>query len=227
MLENLKKEVLDANKALVENNLVILTWGNVSAIDRSSGFVVIKPSGVNYNRLTADDMVVVDLNGNIVEGRYKPSSDTKTHIELYKASKKIGSVVHTHSRYATSWAQAGKEIPCMGTTHADYFYGNIPITRDMYHEEIEKDYEVNTGKVIVERFLNLDYVHTPGVLVRNHGPFTWGKDCNESVYHATVLEEIAAMATNTILINEMPDMNESLINKHFFRKHGSNAYYGQ
>lgn len=201
MLENLKEEVLEANLDLVRHGLVIFTWGNVSAIDRASGRVVIKPSGVEYEALKAEDMVVVDLDGNVVEGSLRPSSDTPTHLALYRAFEGIGGVVHTHSTYATAWAQAGLDIPSLGTTHADYFHRAVPCTGDMTHAQIDGDYEAETGAVIVERFRSLDPLHTPGVLVKNHGPFAWGRDAHEAVYNATVLEQVAKMAFITKLLN--------------------------
>ena len=201
MLENLKEEVLEANLDLVRHGLVIFTWGNVSAIDRASGRVVIKPSGVEYEALKAEDMVVVDLDGNVVEGSLRPSSDTPTHLALYRAFEGIGGVVHTHSTYATAWAQAGLDIPSLGTTHADYFHRAVPCTGDMTHAQIDGDYEAETGAVIVERFRGLDPLHTPGVLVKNHGPFAWGRDAHEAVYNATVLEQVAKMAFVTKLLN--------------------------
>ena len=210
MLENLKEEVLEANLDLVRHGLVIFTWGNVSAIDRASGRVVIKPSGVEYEALKAEDMVVVDLDGNVVEGSLRPSSDTPTHLALYRAFEGIGGVVHTHSTYATAWAQAGLDIPSLGTTHADYFH-----------------YEAETGAVIVERFRSLDPLHTPGVLVKNHGPFAWGRDAHEAVYNATVLEQVAKMAFITKLLNPTAGIDPLLVEKHFRRKHGPDAYYGQ
>ncbi len=235
MLEEMKNRVLRANLDLVRHSLVIFTWGNVSAIDRESGLVVIKPSGVDYDRMKAEDMVVVDLDGNIVEGSLRPSSDTPTHLVLYKAFPEIGGIVHTHSTYATAWAQAGMDIPNIGTTHADYFHDDIPCTGDMTAEEIEGDYELETGNVIVRRFKSpgkdgrpsLNPVHTPGVLVKNHGPFTWGRDADEAVYNATVLEQVAKMAAISLSINPNLTMNPLLIQKHFSRKHGPNAYYGQ
>lgn len=229
MLEGLKKDVYDANLDLAKHGLVIFTWGNVSAIDRESGLVVIKPSGVSYDAMTPDDMVVVDLNGNIVEGKLKPSSDTPTHLVLYNSFPEIGGVAHSHSTYATSWAQAGKDIPSMGTTHADYFKNSIPCTRDMNETEIKGNYEKETGNVIVERFStsSLDPIHTPGVLVKNHGPFAWGKNVSEAVLHAVVLEQVAKMAYITILINPQFTMNYFLKEKHFSRKHGEKKYYGQ
>lgn len=230
MLEELKIRVYEANMELPRRNLVTYTWGNVSEIDRKSGLFVIKPSGVDYETMSPDDMVVMDLDGNKVEGKYKPSSDTPTHLELYKAFKDIGGVVHTHSPEATSWAQAGRSIPLYGTTHADYFYGEIPCARSLTPEEIEGEYEKNTGLVIIETFetRGLNPVYTPGVLCVNHGPFTWGKDAAEAVHNAVVLEEVAKMALKTELIN--PDVKtapDSIRDKHFFRKHGANAYYGQ
>lgn len=228
MLENLKEKVLKANLDLPEHNLVIFTWGNVSGIDRETGLVVIKPSGVPYNKLKASDMVVVDLDGNIVEGDLNPSSDTPTHLVLYRHFKNIGGIVHTHSPWATSWAQAGKSIPALGTTHADYFYGDIPCTRKMTKAEIEGDYETETGNVIVETFQNIEPDHMPGVLVNNHGPFTWGKDPDDAVHNAVVLENIAMMAFNAFVINPGVDrMDQVLLDKHYLRKHGANAYYGQ
>jgi len=227
MLEKLKQVVLQANLDLVKHGLVIFTWGNVSAIDRASGLVVIKPSGVSYENMKAEDMVVVDLEGKIVEGNLKPSSDTATHLELYKAFPNIGGVTHTHSTYATSWAQAGKDIPNIGTTHSDYFKDDIPCTRLMTTKEIEAEYEKETGKVIVERFKGLNPDYTPGVLVNNHGPFSWGKDAHDAVHNAVVLEQVAKMAFIAYSINPELKMNETLIKKHFYRKHGANAYYGQ
>ena len=230
MLEALKEKVFQANLDLVKHGLVIFTWGNVSGIDRESGLVVIKPSGVDYDLLTPDDMVVMDLNGNKVEGRYRPSSDTPTHLELYKAFPEIGGIVHTHSSYATSWAQAGRSIPCYGTTHADYIYGEVPCLRCLTKEEIDEAYETNTGKVIIETLetRGINPVYTPGVLCTNHGPFTWGKDAAEAVHNAVVLEEVAKMATRTELINpKVQPAPDCIRDKHFFRKHGANAYYGQ
>ena len=227
MLEKLKKEVWQANLDLVKHGLVLFTWGNASAIDREKGLVVIKPSGVAYDEMKPEDMVVVDMDGRVVEGRLKPSSDTPTHLVLYKAFVAIGGVVHTHSTYATAWAQAGRDIPNLGTTHADYFGGDIPCTADMTREEIEGDYERETGNVIVRRFAGIDPVHVPGVLVKNHGPFGWGKDAAEAVYHAAVMEEVAKMAAVTLGINPQATMNPHLVKKHFSRKHGPGAYYGQ
>lgn len=227
MLEKLKEEVFRANLDLVKHGLVIFTWGNVSGIDRESGLVVIKPSGVDYDVMKVDDMVVVDLEGNVVEGSLRPSSDTPTHLALYKAFPEIGGVVHTHSTYATAWAQAGIDLPNIGTTHADYFHNAIPCTPDMTKEEVEGDYELETGNVIVEAFRDLNPVHTPGVLVTNHGPFTWGKDPHEAVHNAVVLEQVAKMASISFSVNPMLAMNPLLVEKHFSRKHGPNAYYGQ
>lgn len=228
MLENLKEEVFKANMLLPKYNLVTFTWGNVSGIDREKGLVVIKPSGVEYEKMTKDDMVVVDLNGNVVEGNLKPSSDTATHIELYKNFKDIKGVVHTHSTYATIWAQAGINLPALGTTHADYFYGDIPCTRKMTKEEIESNYEKETGKVIVERFSNINSNDMKAVLVNCHGPFTWGESPLKAVENSVVLEEVAKMALNSKLINNtLESMDQVLLDKHFLRKHGKNAYYGQ
>ncbi len=230
MLEQLKETVLRANLELPKKNLVTYTWGNVSGIDREKGLVVIKPSGVPYEELKAEDMVVLDLDGNKVEGDLRPSSDTPTHIALYKAYPALGGVVHTHSRYATIWAQAGKSIPPPGTTHADYFYGPIPCTRPLTKEEIEGEYELNTGKVIIETFNNagINPVYVPGVVVQSHGPFAWGKNPDEAVHNAVVMEEVGMMALNTKLLNpSVPDVDAFLLDKHFMRKHGKNAYYGQ
>lgn len=229
MLENLKREVYEANMLLPKHGLITFTWGNVSAIDREKGLVVIKPSGVEYDKMKADDMVVVDLDGNVVEENLKPSSDTPTHLKLYKEFKDIGGVVHTHSRWATVFAQAGKGINPYGTTQADYFYGKIPCTRDMNEQEIQKEYEYNTGLVIVETFENIDPNKMPAVLVKNHGPFTWGKDALDAVHNAVVLEEVAMMAFNTEILNNYntKNMPNELLDKHFLRKHGPGAYYGQ
>lgn len=230
MLEQLKKEVYEANMLLPKYNLVTFTWGNVSGIDRESGLFVIKPSGVDYDKLTPEDMVVMDLNGNKVEGKYKPSSDTPTHLELYKAYPEIGGVVHTHSSYATSWAQSGRSIPCYGTTHADYIYGEVPCVRCLTKDEIEADYEKNTGLLIIEEFKkqNKDVTAVPCVLCKNHGPFSWGKDAHEAVHNAVVLEEVAKMAYRAELINkDVKPAPQELMDKHYFRKHGANAYYGQ
>ena len=227
MLEALKEKVFQANLDLVKHGLVIFTWGNVSGIDRESGLVVIKPSGVSYDIMKASDMVVVDLDGKVVEGDLNPSSDTPTHLVLYKAFPEIGGVVHTHSTYATAWAQAGIDIPNIGTTHADYFYKAIPCTADMTREEVEGNYELETGNVIVKRFEGMNPVYTPGVLVKNHGPFAWGKDAHEAVHNAVVMEQVAKMASIAYSVNPNLTMNQLLVEKHFSRKHGPNAYYGQ
>ncbi len=226
-IQELKQQVFQANLDLVKHGLVIFTWGNVSGIDREKGWVVIKPSGVSYDDMKAEDMVVVDLEGNIVEGSLKPSSDTPTHLELYKAFPSIGGIVHTHSTYATAWAQAGCDIPNIGTTHADYFSGDIPCTRDMTEPEVKGEYEKETGTVIIERFSELNPAHIPGVLVKNHGPFSWGKDPHEAVHNAVVMEQVAKMAFIAYQVNPNLTMHELLIQKHFFRKHGPGAYYGQ
>ncbi len=226
MLEALKKEVCQANLDLVKYNLVTFTWGNVSGIDRESGLVVIKPSGVSYDGMTAEDMVVVDLEGNVVEGKYKPSSDTPTHVALYKAFPEVGGIVHTHSPWATSWAQAGREIPLYGTTQADYFYGSVPCTRNLTQEEIDEAYEANTGKVIIETFADINPSHVPSVLCMNHAPFSWGKDAHEAVHNAVVLEEVAKMAARTERLN--PDVKpapDRIKDKHLLRKQGPGAYY--
>lgn len=227
MLEELKEKVYKANLELVEHGLVIFTWGNVSAIDRNRGLVVIKPSGVSYDAMKPSDMVVVDLEGNVVEGDLNPSSDTPTHLALYRAWPEIGGVVHTHSTYATAWAQAGKDIPNIGTTHADYFHHDIPCTEDMTEAEILGEYELKTGNVIISRFEGMNPVHTPGVLVRNHGPFSWGKDAFDAVHNAVVMEQVAKMAHIAYMVNPKLTMNRHLIEKHFNRKHGPGAYYGQ
>jgi L-ribulose-5-phosphate 4-epimerase len=227
MLKQFKQEVFQSNLDLVKHGLVIFTWGNVSGIDREKGLVVIKPSGISYDDMTLEDMVVLDLNGKIVEGQLKPSSDTATHLALYNAFPVIGGIVHTHSTYATAWAQAGCDIPNIGTTHADYFKDAIPCTRQMTRYEVEGNYEHETGNVIIERFADLNEEYTPGVLVNNHGPFAWGKDVYNAVHNAVVLEEVAEMAFVSLQINPGLRMNPLLIEKHFFRKHGANAYYGQ
>ena len=227
MLEALKEKVFRANLDLVKHGLVIFTWGNVSAIDRENNLVVIKPSGVSYETMVAADMVVVDLDGNIVEGGLRPSSDMPTHLMLYKAFSEIGGIVHTHSTYATAWAQAGRDIPNIGTTHADYFHDAIPCTAEMSRAEVEGNYEKETGRVIVRFFKEIDPVHTPGVLVRNHGPFAWGRDAADAVHNAVVLEQVAKMAYLSYQINPALTMNPLLVEKHFNRKHGPNAYYGQ
>lgn len=230
MLEELKQKVFKANLDLVKQGLVIFTWGNVSGIDREQGLMVIKPSGVSYDDMKAEDMVVVDINtGKVVEGMLNPSSDTATHIELYKAFPNIQGVVHTHSTYATAFAQAGRDIPNIGTTHADYFYKDIPCTRDMVEAEMD-EYEKNTGTVIVDEFLNRRKInpdHTPAVLVRNHGPFSWGTSPDNAVYNAKVMEQCAKMAFVSYCVNPQTSMNPLLVEKHYMRKHGPNAYYGQ
>lgn len=230
MLKKLKHAVYEANMELPRRGLVTYTWGNVSGIDRERGMVVIKPSGVSYDELTPEDLVVLGLDGNVVDGKLNPSSDTRTHLELYKAFPEIGGIVHTHSSYAVGWAQAGQDIPAYGTTHADYFYGPVPCCRSLTEQEVEEDYERNTGLIIVETFRQreLDPVHVPGAICRNHGPFTWGRDAAQAVYHAVVLEEVAKMAVYTTQI--APDAEPApqyVLNKHFMRKHGPNAYYGQ
>ena len=228
MLEALKEQVLEANLALPKHGLVTFTWGNVSGIDRDMGFVVIKPSGVPYEELKLDDLVVLDLDGNKVEGDLNPSSDTPTHIALYKAFPDIGGVVHTHSPWATSWAQASRPIPALGTTQADYFYGTIPCTRAMTEEEIKGEYELETGHVIIETFKDTDPNQVPGVLVSSHGPFAWGTSPDNALHNAVVLEEVAKMAYNTVTLNPtITSMDQTLLDKHFLRKHGSHAYYGQ
>ena len=230
MLEELKKRVYEANMCLPKYGLVTFTWGNVSEIDADRTYFVIKPSGVDYEKLSPEDMVVMDFEGNVVEGHYKPSSDTPTHLEIYKAFPEIGGVVHTHSSYATSWAQAGRSIPCYGTTHADYFYGEIPCVRCLTKEEIEENYEANTGHLIVNSFREMkkDPKAVPGVLCKNHGPFSFGKDAMEAVHNAVVLEEVAKMAYRTETINcEVKTAPKELQDKHYFRKHGAGAYYGQ
>lgn len=228
MLEQLKQIVFEANMQLPKYGLVTFTWGNVSGIDREKGLVVIKPSGVEYDTMTADDMVVVDLTGKVVEGRYRPSSDTPTHLELYRSFEVLGGIVHTHSRWATSFAQAGIGIPAYGTTHADYLYGEIPCTRAMTPAEIQGDYELETGKVIVETFKGKDPSQMPAVLVKSHGPFAWGKDPMNAVHNAVVLEEVAAMAYQARMLNpSITPMQQELLDKHFLRKHGPGAYYGQ
>ena len=228
MLEELKKIVCEANVLLPVYKLVTFTWGNVSAIDRESGRVVIKPSGVAYDNMTPEDMVVVDLDGKVVEGKWRPSSDTPTHVELYKAFPKCGGIVHTHSRWATTFAQAGMDIPAMGTTHGDYFYGDIPCTSKMTAEEIKGDYEKETGNVIIEAFAGKDPAAVPGVVVYSHGPFSWGVDAMDAVHNAVVMEEIAFMDWHAMMINpQNGHMQQELLDKHYLRKHGANAYYGQ
>ena len=228
MLEELKLQVYEANMELPGRGLVTYTWGNVSGIDRKKGLFVIKPSGVDYDRLRPEDMVVMDLDGNRVEGTMNPSSDTATHLEIYKAFAGVGGIVHTHSPMATAWAQAGRAIPCYGTTHADYFYGEIPCARNLTPEEIEAGYEKNTGLVIAEAFAGIDPLHVPGVLCKNHGPFTWGRDAAQAVHNAVVLEEIARMNLYTEMLNPKAEpAPQCMQDKHFMRKHGPGAYYGQ
>ena len=230
MLEELKEKVFKANIDLVKNNLVVLTWGNVSGIDREKGLVVIKPSGVSYDDMKASDMVVVDLDGNVVEGNLRPSSDTITHIELYKKYESLGGIVHTHSTFATSWAQAKRDIPSYGTTHADTFYGSVPCTRKLSNEEIKTEYERNTGFVIIETLenRNIEILSVPGIIVGSHGPFSWGETPDKAVSNAVVLEEVAKMALITESLNkDITPIEKELQDKHYFRKHGENAYYGQ
>lgn len=228
MLEILKQKVYEANMMLPKYGLVAFTWGNVSEIDREKGLFVIKPSGVDYERLTPEDMVVMDMDGNRTEGDLRPSSDTATHLELYKAFPQAGGIVHTHSPWATSWAQAGRNIPCYGTTHADYFYGDILCVRNLTAAEIQTDYEKNTGLVITAAFQGRDPMASPGVLCANHGPFAWGRDAREAVHNAVVMEEVAKMACRTELLNrEAEPAPQNLQDKHYCRKHGANAYYGQ
>ncbi len=228
MLENLKIDVCEANLELKRRELIIYSWGNVSGIDRDKGLVAIKPSGVSYDTLTPDDIVLLDLDGNVVEGELRPSSDTPTHLELYRQFPTIGGVCHTHSLHATIWAQACRAIPCLGTTHADYYYGAIPVTPLMTDGQIESDYELNTGKVIVDTFASIDANQMPAVLVANHGPFTWGPTPAKSVEAAVVLEQVAEMALKTAILKpELPAISQTLLDKHYLRKHGKNAYYGQ
>lgn len=228
MLEQLKKQVLEANLLLPKYGLVTFTWGNVSGIDRESGLVVIKPSGVPYEGMTEEDMVIVDLDGKRVEGKWKPSSDTPTHVELYKAFPALGGIVHTHSRWATTFAQAGLDIPAMGTTHGDYFYGDIPCTRKMTPQEIAGEYEKETGRVIIETFAGKSPADIPGVTVHSHGPFAWGRDAMDAVHNAVVMEEVAFMDWHAMMINPAAGrMQQELLDKHYLRKHGKNAYYGQ
>jgi L-ribulose-5-phosphate 4-epimerase len=227
MLEALKEAVFKANLNLVKHGLVLFTWGNVSGIDRKNNLIVIKPSGVSYDAMKPEDMVVVDFDCNVIGGTLKPSSDTLTHIELYKAFPEIGGIVHTHSTYAVAWAQALKAIPAMGTTHADHFYGEIPCTRELTKDEVERGYEKETGTVIIETFKNIDPLHVPGVLVGNHGPFAWGANAEKAVYNAVVLEEVARMALFTMQLGNTNPIKQYLLDKHFNRKHGKNAYYGQ
>ena len=230
MLEELKKQVCDANLELVRRGVVIYTWGNVSGIDREKGLVVIKPYGGGYARMTPDDMVVVELStGKTAEGKWKPSSDTATHLELYRRFEKIGGITHTHSVNAVSFAQAGTDIPALGTTHADYFWGAVPCTRELTEKEVKDAYEVNTGKVIIETVENRGYdpMAVPGIIVKNHGPFTWGKNAAESVYNAVVLETVADMAFKSLMLNRESGIKQYVLDKHYERKHGANAYYGQ
>ena len=228
MLEELKEKVYRAKIDLVKHGLVIFTWGNVSGIDREKGLMVIKPSGVDYDVMTPDDMVVIDIRtGEKVEGKLKPSSDTPTHLALYRAWPEIGGVVHTHSTYATAWSQAGIDLPNIGTTHADYFHKAIPCTPDMTEPEVTNDYELETGNVIIKRFEDMNPMHTPGVLVKNHGPFSWGKDPHDAVHNAVVMEQVAKMAFIAYQVNPGLTMNPLLIEKHYLRKHGPGAYYGQ
>ena len=230
MLEQLKQEVCEANLELHKRGIVIYTWGNVSGIDRASGNMVIKPSGVAYENMTAEDMVVVNVQtGETVEGKWKPSSDTATHLELYRAFPEIGGITHTHSVNAVAFAQAGLAVPALGTTHADYFYGDVPCTRELTEQEVKEAYEINTGKVIVETLSSLDaeIMAVPAILVKSHGPFTWGKNAADSVYHAVVLETVAKMAMKTMQLNPQSELKQYVLNKHYFRKHGVDAYYGQ
>ena len=230
MLEELKEQVCEANLELNRRGIVIYTFGNVSGIDRETGLVVIKPSGIAYDIMKPEDMVVVDLKtGNTVEGKWKPSSDTQTHLEIYRAFSEVGGITHTHSINAVAFAQAGLDIPALGTTHADYFYGAIPCTRELTKEEVEEAYELNTGKVIVECIKEhaIDPMAVPGIVVKNHGPFSWGKDANAAVYHAVVMEVVAEMALKTLLMNPHASMQQYVLDKHYMRKHGPEAYYGQ
>lgn len=227
-MQQLKQQVFEANMALPRHGLVTFTWGNVSAIDRERQCIVIKPSGVAYEQMSADDMVVVDMNGAVIEGKYRPSSDTATHLALYKQYPELGGVVHTHSTHATAWAQAGLNIPALGTTHADYFFGDIPCTRALTAQEVQGEYELNTGKVIIETLGESNPLHTPGIVVYQHGPFAWGKDVDDAVHNAVVMEEVARMAWIARGINPaLKPIDSYLMNKHFQRKHGANAYYGQ
>jgi L-ribulose-5-phosphate 4-epimerase len=228
MLENFKVNVCEANLELKRNNLITYSWGNVSGIDREKGIVAIKPSGISYEALTPDDIVLLDLEGNVIEGKLYPSSDTATHLELYRNFKNIGGVCHTHSLNATVWAQACRSIPCMGTTHADYYYGSVPVTAPMKDDQVMTDYELNTGKVIVETFSSLNCDQMPAVLVANHGPFTWGPSPAKAVESAVVLEQVAEMALKTAALkSELPTISQKLLDKHYLRKHGKDAYYGQ
>lgn len=227
MLDQLKNEVYNVNKKLVEKGLVILTWGNASAVDRDNGLIVIKPGGVPYGIMRPEDMVVVDMEGKVVEGKWKPSSDTPTHLVLYRKFSALGGIVHTHAEWASSWAQAGRGIPVYGTTHADYFYGEVPCTRPLTPKETGHDYELNTGHVIVERFADIDPLQIPGVLVHGHAPFTWGKDPEDALQSAVVLEEIARMAFRTEVLGNRQPVGQHLLDRHYLRKHGKDAYYGQ
>ena len=228
MLDKLKEEVYKANLSIVNDGLVLYTWGNASGIDRDTNYVVIKPSGIPYEKMTKDDMVVVDLDGNIIEGNLKPSSDTKTHLEIYKKYQNVGGIVHTHSTWATIWAQSGRSIPAYGTTHADNFYGQIKCTRKLTEKEVNDDYEKNTGKVIIEAIKEDDPIANPAILCSSHGPFTFGKTPEEAAHNATVLEEVAKMAYYTEKLNkEVVEVGDFLLNKHYYRKHGKDAYYGQ
>jgi L-ribulose-5-phosphate 4-epimerase len=227
MLEQLKKIVYNANLELVKRGLVIYTWGNASGIDREKGMIVIKPSGVSYKGMQPKDMVVLNLNGNIIEGKLKPSSDVQTHLVLYKNFKNIGGIVHTHSSFAVSWAQAGMGIPVLGTTHADYFYGTIPCTRKLTSKEINGNYELETGNVIVETFRDINPIDIPAVLVNSHGPFSWGTNPANAVHNAVALEEVAKMTLRTLILNKVPAIDQALLDKHYLRKHGNGAYYGQ
>lgn len=227
MLDDLKQRVFQANLDLVTNGLVIHTWGNVSGKDPETGYIVIKPSGVSYASMQKDDMVIIDSQGNIIEGKYKPSTDAPTHLVLYNKYPSLGGIVHTHSTFATSWAQAGRSIPAFGTTHADHYYGDVPCTRKLKDSEIEENYELNTGKVITETFGTVNVLTVPSVLVHSHGPFCWGENPEKAVYNAIALEEIAKMAFYTVLLGRNEPVEKSLLDKHFKRKHGTDAYYGQ
>jgi L-ribulose-5-phosphate 4-epimerase len=227
MLDKLKEDVCNANLELVKQGLVIHTWGNVSGRDKETGLIVIKPSGLTYGKMVPSDMVVIDPSGNIIEGKYRPSTDAATHLLLYREWERVGGVVHTHSTHATSWAQAGLAIPPFGTTHADHFFGEVPCTRELADNEINSDYEINTGKVIIETMTGLDPIAVPSVLVRSHGPFCWGKDAFDAVYNAVSLEEIAKMAIYTVMLGMNDPVSSTLLLKHYSRKHGSDAYYGQ
>lgn len=227
MLEKLKEDVYRANLDLVRHGLVIMTFGNVSGFDRAAGLMVIKPSGVSYNEMTVNDMVVTDLSGSVIEGTLKPSMDTPTHLALYKAFPEIGGVVHTHSTHATAWAQAGRAIPCLGTTHADYFHGSVPVTRRLTAEETETDYEYNTGLLIVEALGGIDPLTMPAALVSSHAPFTWGVTPAQAVHVAVILEEVARVAALTVTIGPPHEIDKYLLDRHYLRKHGSDAYYGQ